>query len=155
MQQPLHNMEAVIFCGIQASGKSSFYKEHFFRTHMRLSLDMLNTRNKEDRFLDVCLQTQQRFVIDNTNPTAADRSRYIALARSFRYKVVCYYFQSSLPDAVRRNSTRQGKELIAEIGIRSTYSKLQIPAPAEGFDELYYVSIADDRFLIKPWQDDL
>ena len=116
---------------------------------------MLNTRNKEDKFLDVCLQTQQRFVVDNTNPTAADRNRYIALARSYRYRVVCYYFKSSLPDAVRRNSTRQGKELISEIGIRSTYSKLQIPSAAEGFDELYYVEIADDRFLIKPWQDDL
>ena len=120
MQPPLHSMEAVIFCGIQASGKSSFYKEHFFRTHMRLSLDMLTTRNKEDKFLDVCLQTQQRFVVDNTNPTAAERTRYIALAHSYKYKVICYYFQSSLTDAVRRNSARKGKELISEIGIRST-----------------------------------
>ena len=148
-------MEAVIFCGIQASGKSSFYKERFFRTHLRLSLDMLNTRNKEDKFLDVCLQTQQRFVVDNTNPTAVERGRYIALARSYKYRVVGYYFQSSLPEAVRRNSTRQGKELISEIGIRSTYSKLQIPDPGEGFDELYYVAISENGFLIKTWQDEV
>jgi len=36
-------MEAVIFTGIQAVGKSTFYKEHFFTTHVRINLDMLKT----------------------------------------------------------------------------------------------------------------
>jgi tRNA(His) 5'-end guanylyltransferase len=31
-------MEAVIFAGLHASGKSSFYTERFFRTHVRISL---------------------------------------------------------------------------------------------------------------------
>jgi hypothetical protein len=59
-------MEAIIFCGIQASGKTSFYKEHFFKTHIRISLDLLNTRRKENIFLQTCFETQQRFVVDNT-----------------------------------------------------------------------------------------
>lgn len=37
-------MEAVIFVGVQASGKTMFYYERFFDTHIRLSLDMLKTR---------------------------------------------------------------------------------------------------------------
>jgi hypothetical protein len=55
-------MEATIFSGIQASGKTTFYKERFFKTHIRLSLDLLNTRGKENAFLQTCFETQQRFV---------------------------------------------------------------------------------------------
>ncbi len=66
-------MEAVIFCGIQASGKTTFYLERFFRTHIRLNLDMLKTRHRERVMLDACLETGQRFVVDNTTPTAQDR----------------------------------------------------------------------------------
>ncbi len=62
-------METVILCGLQATGKTTFFKETFFKTHIRISLDQLNTRNKEHKFLEVCYQTQQRFVVDNTNPT--------------------------------------------------------------------------------------
>ncbi|MBN1315005.1 MAG: hypothetical protein JXA42_06040 [Anaerolineales bacterium] len=38
-------MQAVIFIGIQATGKSTFFKERFFNTHVRISLDLLKTRN--------------------------------------------------------------------------------------------------------------
>src|SRR4051812_8782542 len=37
-------MEAVILIGIQGSGKSTFYRERFFDTHVRVSLDLLKTR---------------------------------------------------------------------------------------------------------------
>ncbi|WPQ66349.1 hypothetical protein SIO70_15935 [Chitinophaga sancti] len=66
-------MEAIIFCGIQASGKSTFYSEHFFNSHARISLDLLNTRNREDIFLHACFSTHMPFVVDNTNPTRAER----------------------------------------------------------------------------------
>ena len=38
--------EAVILIGIQATGKSEFYKNKFADTHMRINLDMLKTRNE-------------------------------------------------------------------------------------------------------------
>ncbi|MEN3294973.1 MAG: hypothetical protein V7642_4226, partial [Burkholderiales bacterium] len=40
-------MEMLLFIGIQASGKSTFYKERFFDTHVRISMDLLRTRNRE------------------------------------------------------------------------------------------------------------
>lgn len=70
-------MEGIIFIGIQASGKSTFYKQHFFNSHVRISLDLLNTRNKENQLLDKCLELHQRVVIDNTNPAKSDRKKYI------------------------------------------------------------------------------
>lgn len=148
-------MEAIIFCGIQATGKSTFFKEHFFKSHVRLSLDLLKTRHREDRFLEVCLQTQQPFVIDNTNPGKADRARYITAARNHKYKVTGYYFQSRIHEAMERNSVRSGKERIPEVGIKSTFNKLELPGLEEGFDELYYVEIADNNFIIKPWNNEI
>src|SRR5687768_2528674 len=102
-------MEAIIFCGIQATGKTSFFKDKFFKTHIRISMDLLNTRNKELKFLETCLSTQQPFVVDNTNPGKEDRARYISIAREFKFKVIGYYFQSKIEDALARNSSRQGK----------------------------------------------
>src|SRR5205814_1860479 len=104
--------EAVIFVGVQASGKSSFYRERFFRTHVRLSLDMLRTRNRERILLASCIEAQQRFVVDNTNPKASDRARYVAPARSAGFCVVGYYFQSVVGEAIRRNEERPEDERV-------------------------------------------
>ncbi|GGH56974.1 hypothetical protein GCM10011379_01150 [Filimonas zeae] len=148
-------MEAVIFCGIQATGKSTFFKEHFFATHMRISLDLFNTRNREDRFLETCFTTSQKFVVDNTNASKLEREKYIIMARLNRYKVIGYYFSSSLTDALERNSTRTGKALIPEKGVKGTYNRLQLPRRSEGFDELYFVSIENNQFIIQPWKDEI
>lgn len=144
-------MEAVIFCGIQATGKTSFFKDKFFKTHIRISIDQLHTRNKEDKFLEVCLSTQHPFVVDNTNPTKAERQKYISRAKARKFKIIGYYFQSKLTDALVRNSFRQGKENIPDIGIKGTFNKLELPTFDEGFDELFYVEMEDNSFIVKSW----
>ena len=40
-------MQLIIFIGIQASGKSTFYQQYFYHTHLRINLDMLKTRHRE------------------------------------------------------------------------------------------------------------
>ena len=47
-------MEAVIFVGIQGSGKTTLYRERFFDTHVRISLDMVRTREREQLLLAAC-----------------------------------------------------------------------------------------------------
>jgi len=56
-------MEAIIFIGIQASGKTTFYNKHFSRTHTHISLDVLKTRHKEKCTLEGCLNSNTPFVI--------------------------------------------------------------------------------------------
>lgn len=145
----------IIFCGIQATGKSTFYKERFFNSHIRISMDLLNTRNKESKFLELSFATQSRVVIDNTNPGKADREKYIRLANENRYKVIGYYFQSKLDTAIERNKTRIGMEKISDAGLRGTYAKLEIPTFDEGFNELYYVELSNNNFIIKEWSDEV
>src|SRR5689334_17102535 len=101
-------MEAIIFVGLQAAGKSTFYKERFFHTHVRINLDMLKTRRREQGLLELCLALQQPFVVDNTNPTEADRARYIAAARAAGFRVIGYYFQTTVSAAIGRNAARGG-----------------------------------------------
>lgn len=146
-------MQAIIFIGIQATGKSTFYKKNFFNTHVHISLDLLRTRNREQVFLQACLQTQQKFVVDNTNPTLEDRQRYIKLAHTMKYEVVGYYFESKIKEAMERNNLRSGKALVPEKGIMGTYNRLEIPSIDEGFDQLFYVRlIKDGTFEITPWK---
>lgn len=148
-------MQAIIFTGIQATGKSTFYKTHFFNSHVRLSMDLLNTRNRENEFLKTCLKTQSKFVVDNTNPTAEERKKYINPAKEKKYEVIGYYFSSSLAEAIQRNNKRTGKDKIPEIGIKGCFRKLEIPKLREGFDKLYFVKIADNKFIVEDWNDEI
>jgi predicted kinase len=142
-------MEAVIFVGVQGSGKSSFYRERFFDTHVRINLDMLRTRHREQLLLAACLAGKQAFVIDNTNPLPSDRARYIGPAREAGFRVVAYFFETALADAIRRNKERTGKQRIPVPAIVGTFRKLQPPTAEEGFDEVYRVSGAPgSRFFV-------
>jgi predicted kinase len=149
-------MEAVIFVGIQAVGKSTFYKERFFNTHIRINMDMLKTRHREKILVQACLDARQPFVIDNTNPTVEDRARYIPLARAAGFCVCGYYFQSSSKDAIDRNSRRPEAERVPEKGILGTFNRLQLPSLNEGFDRLFYVRINEvSTFMIEEWLDEV
>lgn len=137
-------MEAIIFCGIQASGKTTFYLQNFLHTHVRISMDLLRTRHREKKFLELCLQTGQRFVADNTNPSAEERSRYIQPALAAKFIIKGYFFESTVGDAIRRNAGRSGKARIPEKGVGGTFKRLEIPKISEGFHTLYKVRIRPD-----------
>ncbi len=148
-------MNGIIFIGLQASGKSSFFKDQFSKTHLCLSMDMLKTRHRERILFDACLTAKQPVVIDNTNPTKQDRARYTYLLKKHKFQVVGYYFQSSLDECLKRNAQRNGKSRIPDVGIKGTFNKLELPCYDEGFDELYSVFIEDGKFMIKEWNDEI
>jgi predicted kinase len=141
-------MESIIFCGIQASGKTTFYSKRFLKTHVRISLDLLKTRNKEDKLLDYCLIFGQRFVVDNTNTTKKQRHHYIEKIKPYKFKITCYSFLTKAKDAIQRNHTRIAKEKVPVPGIYGTLKKLEPPLLEEGFDELYFVEIAAEEYIV-------
>ena len=149
-------MESVILIGLQASGKTTFYRERFFNTHVRVSLDLLKTRHREMRFMQVCLETQQPFVIDNTNPTKEERRRYIEAAKAARFRVVGYYLQSRVEECKGRNQGRCENQQVPLVGLLGTYKRLELPSLSEGFDELHYVRLAEvGGFVIERWSDEV
>lgn len=149
-------MEAVIFIGIQGSGKSTFFKEKFIDSHIRINLDMLKTRHREKLIFEACLEAKQRFVIDNTNLLVENRKKYISQAKNFGFKIIGYYFQADLEKTIERNNQRVGKAKIPEKGILSAYKNLQLPKLEEGFDELFYVSIsAENEFVVEVWKSEV
>ena len=148
-------MEAIIFIGLQASGKSSFYRQKFVDSHIRLNMDMLKTRYREQLLFNACLRAKQPVVIDNTNPTKADRQKYILPAITHQFKVSGYYLQSNVKECVRRNNLRQGKSKVPLVGILATAKKLELPSYKEGFERLFYVKITQSNlFVVEKWQDE-
>lgn len=147
-------MEVIIFMGLQASGKSTFYRERFFDSHVRINLDMLRTRRREQLLLEACIEAGANLVIDNTNPARADRARYFQALAGHKVSVTGYYFRSALDECRERNARRQGRARVPEAGLRNALSRLERPSRDEGFDELYYVAMTDQGFLVEPWQDD-
>ena len=142
-------MEAVIFIGIQGSGKSSFFRERFFDTHVRINLDMLRTRRREELLVSACLEGGQPFVIDNTNPLPSDRARYLEPARAAGFRTVAYFFEASLREAMQRNNLRAGKQRVPAPAVAAAFKKLVPPSADEGFDEIYTVKlIAHSGFVV-------
>ena len=143
-------MQAIIFIGLQGAGKSTFFKEKFFNTHIRINMDMLKTRHREDLLLAACLEMKQPFVIDKTNATPKDRERFIQAAKANRFQVVAYYFVPDLKLSLERNAARTGKERVPDGGLYATYKKLKPPLKEEGFDLLYTVrQDAAGNFLVE------
>lgn len=120
--------QAIIFIGIQASGKSTFY--HTFLEQLgycHINLDTLNTRNKENILMENCFREGKSFVIDNTNPEMTDREKYISKAKENGYEIIGIYFQSILCDCIARNMKRKNAVPVCAILARRTdYSCLHI-----------------------------
>jgi predicted kinase len=140
---PGSRMEAVILVGIQGAGKSTFYAERFSGTHARLNLDELKNRESEREFFEECLREGRSFVVDNTNMKVADRARYIAPARGAGYRVVGYFLEASLKDAMRRNNLRTGKAKVPVPAIAGALKRLEPMRKEEGFDQIFVAKSLD------------
>ena len=142
-------MEAVIFVGVQGAGKSTFYRERFYDTHVRINLDMLKTRRREQIVFEACIAAGQPFVVDNTNPLASDRARYVLPSRAAGFRVVAYFFDVPLREALRRNNLRKSKQKIPAIAVAGTFKKIQPPELHEGFDKIHSVTLTSaNQFIL-------
>ena len=144
-------MQLIIFTGVQASGKSTFYMLNLYHSHLRINLDMLKTRHRENMIFEAGLASKTKMVIDNTNPDREARARYIQRAVDAGFEVIAYYFETDLDSTLKRNSFREGKAHIPEVGVRATYRKLQVPSQDEGFDLIFKIKIiSHGEFSILP-----
>ena len=147
-------MDVIVFVGLQASGKSTFYQQNFADTHVRINLDMLHTRNREKRLIETCLEIGQPFVIDNTNITREARQRYFPMLQENEVSVHGYYFQSEIEPCKLRNNLRNETKQVPLPAILGTYAKMELPTLEEGFEKLFYVRINDTGgFPVEEWKE--
>ncbi len=147
------DMELVIFVGLQASGKSTFFRERFAATHEHVSKDLFRNNKNADRrqaqLIEDALGEGRSVVVDNTNPTLEDRRVLIGLGGEYGARIVGYYFDASVHECLRRNEAREGKARVPDVAIYATAKKLVAPSIKEGFDELSCVRLRDSAFEVR------
>jgi len=154
-------MDLIIFIGLQASGKSTFYRTHFADTHEYVSKDMLRKNKKNEqqiaRIKDA-LEAQHSVVVDNTNPSLDDRATLIRLGRAYGAQIYGYFFDAPVKQCIERNRQREGKARVPDKAIYITASRMTRPAYAEGFDRLYAVEVTGndefEAFKVREWAKD-
>ena len=144
----------ILFIGIPASGKSTFYHRVLEdRPLDYVSLDALGTRAREKAAFDAALAARRSVCVDNTNVTKALRAKYLAPAKAAGYRTVGLFFQSVLADCLARNETREGAAKLKRLALLGMSAQLELPSKNEGFDNLFFVRIADRHFEIEPWKE--
>jgi predicted kinase len=140
--------ECVIFVGLPASGKTTFYSQRFATTHTHISKDLwppsTNKESRQVREIRAALGVGKSVVVDNTNPAVADRASIIVIARELGARVIGYFFTATTREAVGRNRGREGKARVPNVAIFAIGKRIVPPARSEGFDELYAVKIVAD-----------
>ncbi|MEZ4449688.1 MAG: AAA family ATPase [Nannocystaceae bacterium] len=143
-------MEAILLIGIQGAGKSTFYARRFVDTHLRLNRDMLRTNHRLDVLFHAALALQQPLCLDNTQVRRGGRARLIAGARAAGFRVLGYWFDVPLEEALARNRLRAESARIPEVGIRGLAAKFEPPAADEGFHEIHRVRVVPPDFEVEP-----
>jgi predicted kinase len=146
-------VELVVFVGLQASGKSTFFRERFAECHQHVSKDLFpNNRNKnrrQEHLPRAALSAGRCVVVDNTNPTLEDRRALIGLGGEYGARIVGYFFDANVRECIRRNEMREGNARVPDVAIYATAKKLVAPSIEEGFDELLRVRLNDSAFEVR------
>ena len=146
---PSDRPEAVVLCGIQGSGKTTFYRSRFAQTHTRINLDDLRTRRRERDLLMSCVASRRPFVVDNTNPTPDERAVYVQPALAEGFRLLAFWLDVVPREAIARNAGREGRARIPVKGILGTHKRLVVPKPEEGFEAVFRVVPSDEaRFSV-------
>jgi predicted kinase len=146
-------LELMIFIGLQASGKSTFFCGRFAATHELISKDLFpNARNRnrrQEELIRAALSAGRPVVVDNTNPTVEDRQTLVRQGREHGAKIVGYYFESTARECIERNRLRAGKAKVPDVAIYATAKKLVPPSYSECFDELFRVRLTGLSFEVR------
>jgi predicted kinase len=142
-------LECVLLVGLPAAGKTTFYRRYFAATHRHISKDLWPNATGRDarqrRAIAEALTAGVSVVVDNTNPTRAERGVIVDAARAHGARVVCYFFDVTTREAVARNAGRSGREKVPKVAIFTVAKRLEPPTPDEGFDQLFRMQLQPDR----------
>ncbi|XVQ15420.1 AAA family ATPase [Spirillospora sp. CA-255316] len=139
-------MELAILIGLQASGKTTFYRRHLAATHVHVSKDLFgrSARGKQARQLRLiaeALQAGRDVAVDNTNPSPEEWRPLIETGRRRGARITGYWFPPDVPAALARNAARPRENRVPDVGVYATLKRLRRPRHADGFDVLRAVRL--------------
>ncbi|MDN3295252.1 ATP-binding protein [Streptomyces ficellus] len=144
MSQDGTALDMAVMVGLQASGKSTFYRQHLSGGHVLVSKDLFprgarNKQRRQMRLVDAALAAGRPVAVDNTNPSPEEWAPLIALGHAHGATVTAYWFPPDVGGSLGRNAAREGRERIPDIGIHATHKRLRKPTVADGFDAVLEV----------------
>jgi predicted kinase len=141
-------VDLVVLVGLQGSGKTTFFRSRFAGTHAHVSKDLFRNardpRRRQRALVAEAAAAGRSAVVDNTNPSRADRAELVALARALGMRPVCFWFPPDPRASIARNAGREGKARVPVVAILATARRLAPPALDEGFEELHEVRARED-----------
>ncbi|GAA0332089.1 ATP-binding protein [Actinoallomurus spadix] len=132
-----------ILIGLQASGKTTFFRQVLAPEYVHVSKDDFRRARRRQarqmRLVEEALTAGLNVAVDNTNPSPEEWRPLAEAAQRHGAKVVGYWFPPDVPGSLRRNASRTGENRVPEVGLFATLKRLRRPRPSDGFDELYEV----------------
>ncbi|MGK5554589.1 AAA family ATPase [Actinomadura kijaniata] len=152
--------ELAVLIGLQASGKTTFYRRRLAASHVHVSKDAFprsarRRQARQLRLVDEALAAGRDVAVDNTNPSPEEWEPLIGLGRRHGARVTAYWFPPDVPASLARNAERPPGERVPEVGIHATLRRLRRPGPGDGFDALW--SVAHDGtggFTVTPLREE-
>ncbi|XP_071529360.1 uncharacterized protein F21D5.5 isoform X1 [Panulirus ornatus] len=142
---PKHKVEVIILVGYPGSGKSFFSSTHLAGLgYIQANRDTVGSWQKCVSIMEKSLKDGKHVVIDNTNPDAESRKRYIDAAKKLNVPVRCFVFNISKDHSRHNNKFRElsgaDHTKVNDMIYNMYKSKYNEPNIKEGFDDIVKVN---------------
>jgi DNA 3'-phosphatase len=128
---PKRKKEVVIFVGPPGANKSTMYNRKY-KDYIYINKDTQKTR--EMKLYLNALQTGKSIVVDDTNPSAETRKKFIDPAKNKGYKITILHF---VIPGHNYNAKREGVKKVKTLAYSMFYNRFNIPTSEEG--DIYIV----------------
>ena len=153
----------MVLVGRPASGKSTLRTQYFTpHNYEAVNRDTLGTKEKCVKATSQALKSGRSVVVDNTNPSKADRQLYVDLAKKTGVPARCIFLNIDTALAYHLNMFRQNqshgeRRRVPEVAYRTYEKNFEKPDPSEGFSEIIELDFVpqfdsdSDKKLFSQW----